>query len=383
MIRTLTDEDRMIAEVAGELFVGHPVIPATDEPVARYDAATWRHAAEVGLSALAMPADLDGIEGFAALGEVLVAAGAALSPLPLVGSVVTAQQLIALSVAGEHRAALLGGLMAGTSIGTLVAGHRGGAVRVEARPGGPRLTGAVDAVPDGVTADLVLVTAAGPEGVTLYRIDPADAGFTATRTRSVDLTREYARVELAGCAAQPIPTHELAAALSRVEDLATVARACEQLGAARRCLEMTTAHVRDRIQFGRALGSFQAVKHQCADLAVALDDAESAVSHAIWASGESPESLPVAAAMAGAVCARVAYRAADTAVHLHGGIGFTWEHPAHLYFRRAVSDTAVYGDENHFRERFLAASGIPSPNASNDDPGPSPQRSPHQQGVTP
>ncbi|MEO9327847.1 acyl-CoA dehydrogenase family protein [Gordonia aurantiaca] len=367
MIRTLTDEDRMIARVANELFDGHPVIPENDEPVARYDAATWRQAAEVGLAALAMPAELDGIEGFAALGEVLGAAGAALSPLPLVGSVVTVQQLLALAVTGPERADLLAELMSGTSIGTLVAGHRDGAVRVEDGPLGPRLTGRVDAVLDAVTADLVLVTATAadpvdPGGVALYRVDPADAGFTATRTRSVDLTREYGHVELDGCAAQVITTHDLPAALCRVEDLATVARACEQLGAARRCLEMTTGHVRERIQFGRALGSFQAVKHQCADLAVALDDAESAVTHAIWAVDESPESLPAAAAMAGAVCAPVAHRAADTAVHLHGGIGFTWEHPAHLYYRRAVTDIAVYGDEAHFRERFLVASGITSTN---------------------
>ncbi|MCZ4650589.1 acyl-CoA/acyl-ACP dehydrogenase [Gordonia amicalis] len=358
MIRTLTDEDRMIAEVAGDLFEGHPHIPEDDEPRARYDAATWRPAAEIGLASLGMPAEVDGIEGFAALGEVLIAAGRALSPLPILGSVVTVQQLIALAVRGEQRVGLLTDLVSGASIGAFVAGHRGDAVRVEGPADQPILRGSVDAVLDAVSADLVLVTAAGPAGVGLYRVDPTDAGFTATRTRSVDLTREYTHVDLDNCPARPVSTEDLDAALRRVEDLATVARACEQLGAARRCLEMTTQYVAERIQFGRTLGSFQAVKHQCADLAVAIDDAESAVSHAVWAADFSPEGLPLAAAMAGAVCSRVAYRAADTAVHLHGGIGFTWEHPAHLYFRRAVTDTAVYGDEAHFQERFLDASGI-------------------------
>ncbi|MCR8899847.1 acyl-CoA/acyl-ACP dehydrogenase [Gordonia sp. GONU] len=358
MIRTLTDEDRMIAEVAGDLFEGHPHIPEDDEPRARYDAATWRPAAEIGLASLGMPAEVDGIEGFAALGEVLIAAGRALSPLPILGSVVTVQQLIALAVRGEQRVGLLTDLVSGASIGAFVAGHRGDAVRVEGPADQPILRGSVDAVLDAVSADLVLVTAAGPAGVGLYRVDPTDAGFTATRTRSVDLTREYTHVDLDNCPARPVSTEDLDAALRRVEDLATVARACEQLGAARRCLEMTTQYVAERIQFGRTLGSFQAVKHQCADLAVAIDDAESAVSHAVWAADSSPEGLPLAAAMAGAVCSRVAYRAADTAVHLHGGIGFTWEHPAHLYFRRAVTDTAVYGDEAHFQERFLDASGI-------------------------
>ncbi|MCR5979807.1 acyl-CoA dehydrogenase [Gordonia jinghuaiqii] len=380
MIRTLTDEDRMIAEVAGELFEGHPRIPKDDEPRARYDTATWRPAADVGLASLGMPAEVDGIEGFAALGEVLIGAGRALSPLPILGSVVTVQQLIALAVRDEQRVGLLTDLVSGVSIGTLVAGHRGNAVRVEGPADQPRLRGSVDAVLDAASADLVLVTAAGPAGVVLYRVEPRDAGFTAKRTRSVDLTREYTRVELDDCPAQPVSTEDLDAALRRVEDLATVARACEQLGAARRCLEMTTQYVAERIQFGRPLGSFQAVKHQCADLAVAIDDAESAVVHAVWAADSSPEGLPLAAAMAGAVCSRVAYRAADTAVHLHGGIGFTWEHPAHLYFRRAVTDTAVYGDEAHFQERFLDASGV---RLQLDDAVPSPHRSSQEQGVTP
>jgi|SRR5690606_5044673 len=144
--------------------------------------------------------------------------------------------------------------------------------------------------------------------------------------------------------------------------LLTIAVACEQLGGAEEALRMAVDYVKVRVQFGREIGSFQSIKHRCADLAIATDDARSASAHAVWALHEESDQVPMAASMAAVVSTAVFQDCARENIHLHGGIGFTWEHPAHLYFRRATSDANLFGDVKNHRERFLEALGVANPN---------------------
>jgi alkylation response protein AidB-like acyl-CoA dehydrogenase len=141
-------------------------------------------------------------------------------------------------------------------------------------------------------------------------------------------------------------------------DVAAAALAAEQVGGAQCCLDITVDHVRSRVQFGRPIGSFQAVQHRCADMLLEVESARSAAMYAALAAESAPGDLPAAAAMAKATCSDAyAFVAAET-IHLHGGVGFTWDHDAHLYFKRAKSSRLLFGDPNHHREQLARHIGI-------------------------
>jgi alkylation response protein AidB-like acyl-CoA dehydrogenase len=146
--------------------------------------------------------------------------------------------------------------------------------------------------------------------------------------------------------------------MSQVLDVACVALAAEQAGGARRCLEMSTSYAKARVQFGRAIGSFQAVKHKCADMLVQVELAGAAAREAARMADEAAAAFPVAAAVAHASCSRAYMFAATENIQVHGGIGFTWEHPAHLYFRRAKSSELLFGGPAVYHERLLDRLGI-------------------------
>jgi alkylation response protein AidB-like acyl-CoA dehydrogenase len=146
--------------------------------------------------------------------------------------------------------------------------------------------------------------------------------------------------------------------MTRVLDLACVALAAEQAGGARRCLEMSAGYARTRFQFGRPIGSFQAVKHKCADMLVRVELAEASAREAARLADEGDTGFPVAAAAAHICCSQAYMFAAAENIQVHGGIGFTWEHPAHLYFRRAKSSELLFGGPAVYHERFLDRLGI-------------------------
>jgi acyl-CoA dehydrogenase len=150
-------------------------------------------------------------------------------------------------------------------------------------------------------------------------------------------------MELARVPARRLVSEDAAGALRHTLDLAAVALAAEQLGGLQRCLDLSVAYAKARYQFGRAIGSFQAVKHLLADMHVAMELSRSAVRYAAWAADEAPEELPVAAALARAACSEAFFRVAADTIQVHGGIGFTWEHDAHLYYRRAKSSQLLFG----------------------------------------
>ncbi|MCW2621349.1 MAG: acyl-CoA dehydrogenase, partial [Frankiales bacterium] len=229
------------------------------------------------------------------------------------------------------------------------------AIEVRARPdgGGWLLDGQAFFVVDGASADLLVVAATTPGGLSLFLVESAADGLTTTPQRGLDLTRRTARLDLAGTPGRLLGTQgDGWRVLQVVRDHGAAALAAEQVGVARACLEMAVAYAKVRVQFGRPIGSFQAIKHRCADMLMQLEAAVSAAAFAAWAAAEDPTSLPEAAALAGSVCADAGIFAAEENVQVHGGIGFTWEHPAHLYVRRAHSNAVLLGTADEARDRL-------------------------------
>ncbi|MFP5326774.1 MAG: acyl-CoA dehydrogenase family protein, partial [Acidimicrobiia bacterium] len=175
----------------------------------------------------------------------------------------------------------------------------------------------------------------------------------------MDQTRKQARLEFSGTPARLIGTEGQGwQTLSKVLDLAAVALAAEQVGGAQKCLEMSVQYAKDRIQFGRPIGSFQAIKHKCADMLLEVESAKSAAYYAGWAAAEDSDELPTVACLAKAYCSDAYFHAAAENIQIHGGIGFTWEHPAHLYFKRAKSSELFLGDPAYHREMLAQRIGL-------------------------
>jgi alkylation response protein AidB-like acyl-CoA dehydrogenase len=175
----------------------------------------------------------------------------------------------------------------------------------------------------------------------------------------MDQTRKQARVALDGTPARLVGTDGQGwAAISKMLDLAAVALAAEQVGGAQKVLEMAVEYAKVRVQFGRPIGSFQAIKHKCADMLLEVESAKSAAYYAGWAAAEDNDELPVVASLAKSYCSEAYFHATAENIQIHGGIGFTWEHPAHLYFKRAKSSELLFGDPTYHRELLAQRIGI-------------------------
>jgi alkylation response protein AidB-like acyl-CoA dehydrogenase len=317
------------------------------EPV---DRDLWRTlAAELGAAGLAVDEDLGGAG--ASWREAAVVAeelGRAVAPVPFLGCSVATALLLAV---GESE--LVGRLVAGDAVVALAV--PADAAPAESRPGmtadGELLRGEVAAVVDAAAADVLLV----PAGDGLYAVEVSGPGVEVAVAVSLDMTRPIADVRCDGAPGRLLARGpDVAAAITRARRIGAVLLAAEQLGLAQRCLEMTVAHLRERHQFGRPLGSFQALKHRAADLAVGLTQTRAAARYAAdQAAGDAPD-LPVAAALAQAHASPTALRTAQECLQLHGGIGFTWEHPVHLFLKRATSQAIVLGTADRHREALGA-----------------------------
>lgn len=214
------------------------------------------------------------------------------------------------------------------------------------------LSGQVRFVVGGGAADLIVVSARSPEGIALFVVPTKSASAVRDR-RVVDSTRRQADISFDGAAATlVVPVGRADDAIARIQDVATLALACENTGIADVLLQMTLDHVKTRHQFGRPIGSFQAIKHRLADMLVELERARSAARYAAAVHDKDPDEARLAIAVAGAVCSDAAVLAAHEAVQLHGGVGFTWEHSAHSYFRRALGNEALQGDSRTHRARI-------------------------------
>jgi len=218
-----------------------------------------------------------------------------------------------------------------------------------------RLEGDHPFVGGGAAADRILLLARAADGRHgWFLVDGSAPGLTRTAMSVVDTTRPQARLTLDSVAARLVGGwDECDVLLGPALDAAVTAAACEQVAASRHLLDLTVAYTSTRYQFGQPIGSFQALQHRLADLAIAVDSAVSAVEYAVAAAHGDPDRVPEAAAIAGVVCSETLYRAALETIQMHGGIGFTWEHQAHRYYRRALASRALLGSPALHRERLL------------------------------
>jgi alkylation response protein AidB-like acyl-CoA dehydrogenase len=214
-------------------------------------------------------------------------------------------------------------------------------------------------VVDGLVANLLLVVGRDPAGLSLFAVRPDAAGLVRTPLDTLDQTRKQARLEFVDTPARLIgPAGGALSGLARTLDLAAVALAAEQVGGAQRCLDAAVDYAKNRIQFGRPIGSFQAIKHKCADMLVEVESARSAAYYAAWTAEDDSAELPVVASLAKSYCSDAFVNAAAQNIQIHGGMGFTWEHPAHLYYRRAKSSELMLGDPAYHRELIIQRMGL-------------------------
>jgi len=329
-----------------------------------YDPGTWAMMSDqLGLTGLPFPEELGGAgASWQELAVVLEELGRALLPSPYLATVVLAGTAISASGDLVARKALLPGIAAGQTTAAVAIleddGHwdadriRLWAVRTR---DGYRLDGHKTFVLDGHTADLVIVAARTERGVSLFAVDGDGPGLRRTALRTLDQTRPQARLEFAGVPGRLVGAEAGAEpVVAKTFDLALVAVAAEALGGAERCLEMSLAYAKERIAFGRPIGAFQAIKHKLADLYLELEFARSAVEQATLAAARDSQDLPLLASLAAAHCAQTYALIATENIHIHGGIGFTWEHDAHLFFKRATSTQSLFGDATFHRERIAA-----------------------------
>jgi alkylation response protein AidB-like acyl-CoA dehydrogenase len=326
----------------------------------RYGPGLWaRLAGELGLAGLAVPEPLGGAG--ASLGETAILAeelGRCLASTPFLGTAALAENLLLAAGDESTNARLLPGMCAGTS--TAAVAYRGrdgwpGVLPLQAieRNGAWTLSGRASFVIDGTSADVLVAVAQAAAGPSLFEVS---GPVTRTTMRTLDETRDQAEITFDGAAALLIGTAGAAAPwLDQMIDTTAILIAAEQVGGADRALELAVDYAGLRVQFGRPIGSFQAIKHRCADIAVGNDRARSALAHGIWAAVESPERLPAAAAMAALVCSEAYLVASQESVQIHGGIGFTWDHPCHRYVRRARADAVALAGPRWFEQRLLAA----------------------------
>ncbi|EFL29097.1 acyl-CoA dehydrogenase [Streptomyces himastatinicus ATCC 53653] len=364
-----TDEQRQLRTVLRDLFreTSSPEDVRKHLATPRgYDEALWsRLAGEIGVHGLAVPEEYGGSGfTFAELAVVLEEVGRALCSAPLLPTVVLAAH--ALLYSGDRAACeqylprIADGALTATVAG-FGEGFGDGEPIVTAERGsaGWVLRGRADFVLDGAGADVILVRAATPDGPRLFACEPDPGTCRRTPRRVLDETRRQALVEFRGAPATPVGTAEGAeATVSATVDTGRAALAAEQIGGSGHALDATVEFVAQRHQFGRPIGSFQAVKHRLADVLVALEAARSASAYATACAAVAPEQLPVAASAAAVVCSETFRLATAEYVQLHGGIGFTWEHPAHLYVRRARGAEVLFGTADRHRARLAALAGL-------------------------
>ncbi|MGI9607635.1 MAG: acyl-CoA dehydrogenase family protein [Acidimicrobiales bacterium] len=335
---------------------------------AGYDQAVWSQMAEqMGLQSLIIPEEFGG-QGFSwvELIVVLEEMGRSLLCAPFFSSAVLATSTLLLADDADAASAYLPGIASGETIATLALTEENGrwdeeGVTATAEPDGDawKLNGAKHYVLDGHTAGLLLVAARTAQGVSIFAVDGDASGLTRTPLATMDQTRKQAKVELADTPGRLVGTDGTAwATITRVLDRAAVGLAAEQVGGAQMVLDMSVEYAKVRVQFGRPIGSFQAIKHKCADMLLEVESAKSAAYYAAWCAAEDNDELPAMASLAKSYCSEAYFHAASENIQIHGGIGFTWEHPAHLYFKRAKSSELLFGDPTYHRELLAQRIGI-------------------------
>jgi alkylation response protein AidB-like acyl-CoA dehydrogenase len=329
-----------------------------------FDPDVWKQlSAELGLTAIAIPESLGG-QGFSLveLGIVLEEMGRALLCVPFFSSICLAANAIMNAGTPDERATLLPQIASGDLRATLAHIEPSGDWTTDGitlRADGHKLTGKKSFVVDGHTADLIVVAAREGDGVSLFTVPGDASGLERTPLATLDMTRKQADLTFDGVEATRLGAAGAGVdALRKTLEQAAVCLASECVGGSEKTMEMAVQYAKDRYQFGRPIGSFQSIKHKCADMLLRLESAKSAAYYAAWAAADDNEELPVAASLAKAYCTESYFTNSRENIQVHGGIGFTWEHDCHLYYRRAKSSELMLGDPTYHRELIAARLGI-------------------------
>lgn len=336
---------------------------AAADSEAHYDTELWQVlCTQIGVTALAIPEAYGGA-GFSTFEThlVLETLGASLTPTPLLGSGVLATRAVLLAGSSDDCQRLLPDLAEGTHTAALAWADGQGRWRtdgsdVHAVPDaeGWRLSGTSTLVLDLHHAQVLLVVATTDAGPAVFEVDPTTAGVERTRTPGLDPTLDFGRLTLQHAAATRLSGgRDAETTVRNLHAEAAIAVTALQLGGAQSALDRTVAHLMEREQFGRPLGSFQALKHRVADMLVAVETARSISWSAAWAASQEASDLAAQAATAKAWCSEAYTGVASEMVQLHGGIAITWEHDAHLFFKRAHATAQLFGTAREHRRTLV------------------------------
>jgi alkylation response protein AidB-like acyl-CoA dehydrogenase len=368
-----TEEQNELRQMAREVFDDlspEPEVRRLMETAEGFDRKVWAQLAEVGLLGLAVPEEYGGAGcGLVEVGVVTEEAGRVLLCAPYLSSAVVATSTLLLArLAGDEvvPARLLPALAAGQRTASLAYLETSGRWEADTiatlavRDGdGWVLSGQKSFVLDGHTADDLLVLARTSEGPAIFLVDASATGVERIGLTTLDQTRRLAALEFDAVTAELVGGCGNGSNLvTDVLDIAATAVSAEQIGGAARVMEMAVEYAKVREQFGRPIGSFQAIKHACADMLLEVESGKSAAYYALWSAAAASPDFPVAAAVAKAYCSEAYFHCAAKNVQIHGGIGFTWEHPAHLYLKRSKGAQLLFGDPTFHRERVAQLVGI-------------------------
>jgi len=332
-----------------------------------FDPALWaRMAEELGIVGLIVDEEHGGAGfGNVELAIVMDEMGRALLCAPFLASAVLATSALEFAADEDAQKELLPPLAMGERIATLAFSEAGNpwsldAISLEAvaKADGYQLTGEKVFVLDGHVAHDLLVAARVEGALSLFHVDAEADGLTRTAIPPLDPTRKLANITFASTPARRIASDDAKPGLERALTRTLTALAAEQLGGSQRILEMATDYAKTRLQFGRPIGSYQAIKHKCANMLVRVEFARSAAYNAAFADESDVEDAAIAASMAKSYCSEAYFQAANDNIQIHGGMGFTWEHSAHLYFKRARASEILFGNPVQHRERIAAAIGV-------------------------
>ena len=374
-----TDEQQELRATARDFLAAHSgseQVRAAMQSELGYDPQVWKQiGAELGWPSVIIPEAFGGLGlGYVELIALMEVMGGALLCAPFFSSVCLGANALLAGGTEEQKKEYLAGIAEGQTRATLAlteASGCWGAAGIEAtarREGGDYvLSGKKSYVLDGHCADLLVVAArregtTAEAGISLFAVPASSRGVERRVLPTLDQTRRQAEIVLRDVR---VPASALMGeegegwgALARTLDLAAIALSAEQVGGAQRCLDMSVEHAKERVQFGRPIGSFQAIKHKCADMLVQVESARSASYYAGCVAAEDGDELPLVASLAKAYCSDAYFHCAANAIQIHGGVGFTWEYDVHLYFKRARSTEIFLGDAAYHRELVARRMGL-------------------------
>ncbi|HJU82413.1 MAG TPA: acyl-CoA dehydrogenase family protein [Acidimicrobiia bacterium] len=344
-----------------------PVVRQLMETDSGFDREVWKETADLGWQAMAIPEEQGGAGfGYLELTILFEEMGRSLFPAPFLSTLGLAMPLISDLGSEEQKQEMLSAIALGEkTVAVAFTEPSGnwdpGMVETSAVADGDgwAIEGRKSFVVDGASADDLLVSANTDKEIGIFVVAGDNDAVEKRGLETLDQTRKLAEVTFSGARASRLGESENGlAALRRMVDKAIVLLAAEQVGGAQKCLEMSVDYAKTRHQFGRPIGSFQAIKHKCADMLVQVESAKSAAYYAGWAASEDNEELATVAPLAKSYCSEAYFYCASENIQIHGGIGFTWEHDAHLYFKRAKSSQLLFGDPAYHRARLGDLLGI-------------------------